>query len=82
MGLQALVMLSLSLSEKSFIQWIALSNVCATGAESDTVDSVTYTITGLLPLDFSPQNPFDLFHFFYSSSWLKRFDSNSLFFLL
>ena len=37
MGLLALVMLSLSLSEKSFIQWIALPNVCATGAESDTV---------------------------------------------
>ena len=37
------------------------------------------SITGLLPLDFSPQNFFDLFHFFHSSSWLKRFDSNSLF---
>ena len=37
MGLLALVMVSLSLSEKSFIHWIALSNVCSTGAESDTV---------------------------------------------
>ena len=35
MGLLAPVMLSLS--EKSFIQWIVLSHVCSTGAESDTV---------------------------------------------